>query len=474
MTKTPTQVPKTPAELAVEAYKAAKEAARKKLPGTLSRAEQLLALMGATVTITAKPDGTRVIQGHKLKLRYGPDAQALAAGALFQRPAQATLSAAIAMHTVEAAVFNALQAAVPAESRDPVLVRAATREALDDLWLLGTTEMYFTGKLGRRLPLALRPRVAQILAQAHQTAPDAAYRTRQALNAMPSLALFAPPADLIKGAHAGTSTEAIARAHGGTRALAKLDRHSLMLVTPANVGAICKILDVIRDMPEPHLTGRAFRSWLETMLRWWTFGEPVPGFCEWLARGSYAYAFHRVVPGTLSLLELALWVQASHGRRGGWSDKRSFSRCLVEAGAWADGLSDQARRAKTVKHLAAFDERRPATFHGNRCVKPLRTADELYDAGVALSNCMEHFAQIFALDAKTGAAIYLGVYSVTTKTDPQSAVSMQVHDKLLSVAEVRLDADGRSLGVRQHTAWQNTPPTKADTAAVQAWIGERL
>jgi len=476
MDKIPTQapLPLTAEERAVLRFKEERQKALEKLPETLARAELLIRSMGGKVKITAQPDGSRTIRTQQRQLRYGPNATSLRVGSIFQRPAQATLSAAIDMRTVEADVFHTIRDAVPAANRDPVIIKAATREAVDDMWTCGAPEMYFTGKLGRRVPTLLRPRVAQILADAHKTGSEAARRTRQAINVMPALACFVPAPDLIKAALAGTSTEAIAKAHDGTKALAKLDRHSLLLVTPANVRLICKLLETIRDVPELHLTGRAFRAWLETMLRWWSFGEPVPGFAAWLARGSYAYAFHRGVPGNLCLLELALWVQASHDKRGGWSDKRAFSRCLVEAGAWADGLSDQARRSNTATHLATFEERRPATFHGARCVKPLRTADELYDAGVTLSNCMQHFAQLFALDAKTGAAIYLGVYSVTTKTDPQSAVVMQVHDRLLSVAEVRLDAAGRSLGVRQHTAWKNTPPMKVDAAAVQAWIEERL
>jgi hypothetical protein len=91
-----------------------------------------------------------------------------------------------------------------------------------------------------------------------------------------------------------------------------------------------------------------------------------------------------------------------------------------------------------------------------------------------LSNCMRTHAAAFAAEAAAGRAVYLGVFTVRTKTDPQTFASVVTAVKLQSGAEVRLEVDGRALGIRQHTAWGSMRPNTTDAAAVRAWIEARL
>lgn len=444
------------------------------LPEKLDRAAALVRALGGSVKLTTETGGRRSIKRKERTMTFGPDAASLAQGTIFQRPSQAALQVAIACDTMEAQVLQEFTAAVPEKQRDLHVLRAATREALYDLWLCGDEEALHLGAAGRRAPLHMRPDIAKVVALAHAKGKEAAKRTRQAIATLPALVRFVPAEALVAAADAGQSVITIAEAHGGAKILGKLDRHSLLLVTPENVGTVCAILNLVRDIRAPETKGKHYREWLGAMLRWWRFGEVVPGFNAWLAKVTFAAAPHRSMLTSYMLLELTLWAEASHDKRGGWNDKRSFSRAALEAATWADGMSDQAKRDKAVTLLAEFDEKRAATFANRRCVRPLRNSGELFAAGLALDNCLRIFTSRFAAEAAAGRAVYLGVYSVKTKTDPQTEAISYVADKLVSAAEVRLDPEGKPLGIRQHSAWGNSRPLKADADAVAAWIAERL
>jgi hypothetical protein len=456
--------------LARIAKRGALEAA--KLTDRFEMLNAMLAALGSSVRCEVRPDGSRRVYDTRTKktvFMAVPTAKRLKSRPSLGQPGvHAYRLEAERQQTIEAKFGEVIRGETHF-SMPSNMVTVMQGLFFGGMWYVAPEDAAkLSASTIRRTHLSQRRIACEAIGGGYSRSTESGDSVRAIVNSLPSIVRLVSAEQLLAAAEGGKSALDIVKLHGGTTALRHLDRATTMLLSTVTCAAISEALteaNAANKLPKRS----AQRLWLQAILGSLLAAEPAKGFRAWLSRSSAS-----VEPALLSpviLADLRVWAAATFQRREGWTDRLSFKKALVRAEAWVEGQQRQmqvARKAgfkgKDVVFPLVFSDRGVGAFH----IRQIRLMSELHEAGVELNVCLASNIAYYADAALKGRAAFVAVYETVLPKGAKGGATTV--GKLLSVAEVILDAKGKPVAIAQHRARVNEAPPKKQVDAVNEFV----